>query len=437
MDQKHRRNFLVYITLTFLSGTACATFLPVMSVFLKDSVGATPLQIGSYFTLTAIAGIVVTQVLAKFSDGKISRKLLIVLGGLGGALAGLVFILSGVASSYWLIVTLGVFCLSFSGLSTPQVFASAREYSIARSGKSVMFTMYMRAFFALAWVVAPPLAYITATRFGFVTLFSFTVVFFVLIALIAALWLPKTTLGGISNSMSTEAKSNEDKTLDDNEKISSNDTSEATQNNVNAKTSNNFDKLDQTPSIFDGGFKVWKDVVLLFIAVTLMWTCNNAYLISMPIFVRDELGISKELPGIMMASAALMEIPIMLLAGKLSSSLGIKNIQLVSALGGVLFYLTFLLMPHDTIWCFLAVQFFNSVFIGILAGMGMVYFQELLPKIPGQATTLFSNAANTGAIVSGMMVGVITSIGTYGHAFLICLMLASMALVLVFFVRKV
>lgn len=66
----------------------------------------------------------------------------------------------------------------------------------------------------------------------------------------------------------------------------------------------------------------------------------------------------------MMACAALMEIPIMLLAGKLTARFGIKNLQVFSAIGGVLFYLSFCVMPHDTAWYFLAVQLFNSILLG-------------------------------------------------------------------------
>ena len=95
MAQQHRRNFIVYLLLTFLSGTACATFLPVMSVFLKDSVKATPFEIGLYFTLAAVAGIAVTQIFAVFSDGRMKRRTLIVYGGLAGMCAGIVFILGG------------------------------------------------------------------------------------------------------------------------------------------------------------------------------------------------------------------------------------------------------------------------------------------------------------------------------------------------------
>ena len=447
MATQHRRNFIVYLILTFLSGTSCATFLPVMSVFLKDSVKATPFEIGLYFTLAAIAGIAVTQIFAVFSDGRMKRKTLIVGGGIAGMFAAIVFILSGLWQCYWLIAILGVAFMSFSGLSTPQVFASAREYSLAHNVNNVMFTMYMRAFFALAWVIAPPLAYIIAVRLGYSTLFSFTALFFALIAVIGAFWLPYTVFAG---NQKLAASAHENESVDSRngattssealpEAVNESDLAHAQAKTPAAEKQQSSSKSSSSSeySIFAGGFKVWKDVALLFVAVTLMWTTNNAYLISMPIFIRDELKISQELPGVMMACAALMEIPIMLLAGKLTARFGIKNLQVFSAIGGVLFYLSFCVMPHDTAWGFLAVQLFNSIFIGILAGIGMVYFQELLPKIPGQATTLFSNTTSTGAIISGLIVAVVTSFGSYGHVFVINMLLSLWAFCLLFFVRKV
>jgi SET family sugar efflux transporter-like MFS transporter len=48
----------------------------------------------------------------------------------------------------------------------------------------------------------------------------------------------------------------------------------------------------------------------------------------------------------------------------------------------------------------LMLQLANALFIGILAGLGMVYFQDLMPGSPGQATTLFTNSIRTGSATS-------------------------------------
>lgn len=51
-------------------------------------------------------------------------------------------------------------------------------------------------------------------------------------------------------------------------------------------------------------------------------------------------------------------------------------------------------------------QIFNAIFIGIVAGIGMLYFQDLMPGRAGAATTLFTNSISTGVILAGVLQGV-------------------------------
>ena len=53
----------------------------------------------------------------------------------------------------------------------------------------------------------------------------------------------------------------------------------------------------------------------------------------------------------------------------------------------------------------LALQLFNAVFIGIVAGIGMLWFQDLMPGRAGSATTLFTNSISTGVILAGVIQG--------------------------------
>lgn len=402
MEKATKSVLCVFMLLTYLSGTAVATFVPVMSLFLTDFVKANSVQVGVYFTTAAVVGIIVTQLFAKFSDKNTSRKFLVVLAAIFGMFVALIFVL---IPNYYVIITAGVFCLSVSCVATPQIFASGREYSILHYGNSVMFTTYMRSFFALAWVIAPPIAYLVANSYGFQTLFIATAVIFAISSLIALFFMPdtkklisdnilqnkKVDVLGASNSLSL---SNDDKILGN------------------------------------------KDVMLLFLAVTLLWTCNNLYLISMPIVVKNELQISESLPGFMMATAAFLEIPIMIFGGYLSKRIGIKPLTLGCALSGVLFY-TLLVCAPTSVSLLLCIQIFNAIFIGILAGLGMIYFQDLLPKIPGQATTLFNNAVNTGAILSGGVIAIVVQFGSYSYSFVTSIVLTFIAFIVLFFVRKV
>ena len=52
-----------------------------------------------------------------------------------------------------------------------------------------------------------------------------------------------------------------------------------------------------------------RDALLLFIICTLMWGTNSLYIINMPLFIIDELHLPEKLAGIMMGTAAGLEIP--------------------------------------------------------------------------------------------------------------------------------
>lgn len=59
-------------------------------------------------------------------------------------------------------------------------------------------------------------------------------------------------------------------------------------------------------------------------------------------------------------------------------------------------------------------QLFNAIFIGIIAGIGMLYFQDLMPGRPGAATTLFTNSISTGVILAGVLQGaLVENLGHY------------------------
>ncbi len=61
----------------------------------------------------------------------------------------------------------------------------------------------------------------------------------------------------------------------------------------------------------------------------------------------------------------------------------------------------------------MTLQLFNAAFIGIVAGIGMLWFQDLMPGRVGAATTLFTNSISTGVILAGVIQGAIAQ--SWGH----------------------
>lgn len=69
----------------------------------------------------------------------------------------------------------------------------------------------------------------------------------------------------------------------------------------------------------------------------------------------------------------------------------------------------------------LAMQVLNAIYIGILAGIGMLYFQDLMPGQAGAATTLYTNTTRVGWIIAGSLAGVVAEIWSYHAVFWIAL----------------
>jgi len=151
---------------------------------------------------------------------------------------------------------------------------------------------------------------------------------------------------------------------------------------------------------------------MLFIASTLMWTCNTMYIIDMPLWISSDLGLPDKLAGILMGTAAGLEIPAMILAGYYVKRFGKRRMMIVAVAAGVLFYAGLILFHSRE--ALLVLQLFNAVFIGIVAGIGMLWFQDLMPGRAGSATTLFTNSISTGVILAGVIQGALAQ--SYGHA---------------------
>lgn len=112
-----------------------------------------------------------------------------------------------------------------------------------------------------------------------------------------------------------------------------------------------------------------------------------------------------------MGTAAGLEIPAMILAGYYVKHLGKRRMMLIAVAAGVLFYLGLIFFHSRE--ALLALQLFNAVFIGIVAGIGMLWFQDLMPGRAGSATTLFTNSISTGVILAGVIQGALSQ--SYGH----------------------
>ena len=385
MTMARRMNgvYAAFMLVAFMMGVAGALQAPTLSLYLSREVGAQPFWIGLFYTVNAIAGIGVSLWLAKRSDSQGDRRKLIIfccLMAIGNAL------LFAFNRHYLTLITCGVLLASLANTAMPQLFALAREYADNSALEVVMFSSVMRAQLSLAWVIGPPLAFMLALNYGFTVMFSIAAGIFTLSLVLIAFMLPSVARVELpsENALSMQ-----------------------------------------------GG---WQDsnVRMLFVASTLMWTCNTMYIIDMPLWISSELGLPDKLAGFLMGTAAGLEIPAMILAGYYVKRYGKRRMMVIAVAAGVLFY-TGLILFHSRL-ALMTLQLFNAVFIGIVAGIGMLWFQDLMPGRAGAATTLFTNSISTGVILAGVIQGAIAQ--SWGH-FAVYWVIAVISVIALFLTAKV
>ncbi|HAM3520199.1 TPA: sugar efflux transporter SetA [Escherichia coli] len=383
MGRRMNGVYAAFMLVAFMMGVAGALQAPTLSLFLSREVGAQPFWIGLFYTVNAIAGIGVSLWLAKRSDSQGDRRKLIIfccLMAIGNAL------LFAFNRHYLTLITCGVLLASLANTAMPQLFALAREYADNSAREVVMFSSVMRAQLSLAWVIGPPLAFMLALNYGFTVMFSIAAGIFTLSLVLIAFMLPSVARVELpsENALSMQ-----------------------------------------------GG---WQDsnVRMLFVASTLMWTCNTMYIIDMPLWISSELGLPDKLAGFLMGTAAGLEIPAMILAGYYVKRYGKRRMMVIAVAAGVLFYTG--LIFFNSRMALMTLQLFNAVFIGIVAGIGMLWFQDLMPGRAGAATTLFTNSISTGVILAGVIQGAIAQ--SWGH-FAVYWVIAVISVVALFLTAKV
>ncbi len=354
-----------FLIVAFLTGIAGALQTPTLSIFLTDEVHARPAMVGFFFTGSAVIGILVSQFLAGRSDKRGDRKSLIVFCCLLGVLACTLFAWN---RNYFVLLFVGVFLSSFGSTANPQMFALDREHADKTGREAVMFSSFLRAQVSLAWVIGPPLAYALAMGFSFTVMYLSAAVAFIVCGVMVWLFLP---------SMQKE--------------------------------------LPLATGTVEAPRRNRRDTLLLFVICTLMWGSNSLYIINMPLFIINELHLPEKLAGVMMGTAAGLEIPTMLIAGYFAKRLGKRFLMRVAAVGGVCFYAG-MLMAHSPV-ILLGLQLLNAIFIGILGGIGMLYFQDLMPGQAGSATTLYTNTSRVGWIIAGSVAGIVAEIWKYHAVF--------------------
>lgn len=376
------RTAILFVITATIIGLCGAFFYPLTSLFLVEQLNASPMMLSLYMVVAVISSVSVSQVIAGKSDRGWQRKTILLIS----VSCQLVTVVSFIfIREYWIAIAVVALLGSISGAAFGQLFALGREYGDKYVTDSASFVSTMRAGIAIAWVFGPPLAFLLKAAYGFEA--SFTVAAIVIALSILVIF------RGIPN----------------------------VERNL---------RVEKEPSGANGGWvsSVNPLVFIYCLIIVLAFAANNLYIVSMPLYLSQELKVDANWLGVLFGVAALCEIPVMLWAGKLARRWSALTIMKVGIASGVLFYSAMLVATNYT--HLIIAQILNGIFIGTCATLGMVVMQDMMKDKLGTASTLFSNMLQLSMLVSSLSVGIVGELFNYYSSFYVSLLGVSLALIL-------
>lgn len=374
---------LLFIMSTLVTGLCGAFFYPLSSLFIVEALAATPMQLSLYMVMAVVSSVIVSQWLARQSDRDWKRKTILLVS----LVCYLVTVISFIfIRTYYLAIIVVVLFASVSGASFGQLFALGREYADKHLTDKTTFLSTMRAGIAIAWVFGPPSAFMLKASFGFSAAFAVSGFIVSLAIVLIARYLP----GEVKTT--------------------------AAQQESQAKRA--------------ASYPVAKRVLIALYCVTLVCTfgANNLYITSMPLYLSRELMVPEHWLGLLFGMAALCEIPIMLMAGKLAQRWGTNRLLMFGIASGMLFY--GVMLTHTGFMAMMVAQILNGFFIGVCATLGMVVLQDMMQDRLGTASTLFSSMLSISSLVASLSVGIVGEFYNYFSTLYVSLAGVACALIL-------
>lgn len=356
-------------------GFAFAMTMPFLSLFLSTEVHAGPALVTLFLVLGPLSGVLASTVMGRLSDrGPVRRRLMIV-----AACAGVVgCCLNAVVRDYWILLGLAVTAIALSGTLFPQMLAYARQRLIRDlPEQAAMGTSVMRTVVSAAWVIAPPLAAWLIQVGGFRVVFGVAAGFYAVALLVVIFRLHEV---GAPTAAAAAAEA--------------------------ALPSSSRRTL------------WWNAVAFVLLQAPLTLGAQ-----AMPFLTSRELNGDIGDAGLVLGVCAALEIPLILSLGVLSTRFRLRPMVLGGAACGVLYYAV--AATATGLGMLLAAQVINAVFIAAVSGLGISYVQDMLPRFPGRATTLFTNTFPIGAMLAGPVFGLAQHVGirwAYGISAVLCLL---------------
>jgi MFS transporter, SET family, sugar efflux transporter len=396
---------------TLMLGVALSFSMPYLSLFGVEEAAMSPMRLGVFMTVVSASGVYASSAVGRWSDRHRRYR--------APLIASLVVAAIGYASLSFFrgfaeLMIVGLVLLGPGSACLSQIFSFGRAaLGIQDPAQDEFASAALRTLLSVAWVFGPAIGALILAQAGFEGLFVFAAASFAASALIA--W------------RIAEARA------DARRQPSARDEEVGVQHREgDAHRTEHPARKDSHPvsrSPLDPYTR--KTIARVLVALTLIGLAANATMILLPLYMIRQLHGTRLMVSAALGAGALLEIPMMLWLGAKSSRLRKPRWLTASAVMHAVYFVALALLSEPL--AVVPLQVLPASVVAVTSCLGMTYIQDLMPGETGAATARFFNAWRIGAILSGVMSGMIVGAFGYRTAFLLCAALALCAFLLLSF----
>ncbi|ELX9434356.1 sugar efflux transporter [Staphylococcus pseudintermedius] len=385
------KNYKLFIVNMMLIGMGIAITVPFFVLFATNQLGMTTNQFGLLLALAAITQFTMNSIVARFSDTHaMNRKVIIIVGLFMGAIS---FTLPFFVHSVVLFIILYAIFQGLFAPAMPQLYASARESinQSTSSSRAVFANSVLRSMFSFGFLFGPLVGNILNQSWGYSGLFGGTVAIILTTLLLQVFFFKDIKAKKpVRDSIMTE---------------------------------------QDAPSMLKHRY-----LIVPFIAFVLLHIGQWMYTLNMPLFVTQYLHEEEKYVGHLASLCAGLEVPFMIILGMVASKVETRTLLAIAAVCGSLFFGS--IGIFESIHMMLVGQVLLAAFLAVLLGIGISYFQDVLPQYPGYASTLFANAMVIGQLLGNLLGGAMSQWVGLGNVFYVSALSLACGFVLILFTKK-
>lgn len=387
----HIKNYKLFVVNMMMLGMGIAITVPYLVLFATNDLGMTSTQYGLLLALAAISQFTMNTIVARFSDThSINRKTIIITALFMGAVS---FSIYFYVHEIWVFIVMYAIFQGCFAPAMPQMYASARESinTSASKDRAKFANAVLRSMFSFGFLFGPLIGALLLSFKGYAGLFGGTITIILFTLLLQVFFFKDIqTKRPVADSTHVEAAA---------------------------------------PNML-------RDKVLFvpFMAFILLHIGQWMYTLNMPLYVTNFLNEPESRVGVLASICAGLEVPFMVILGILSAKLTTRTLLILGGLFGGLFY--FSIGVFNSLIMMIVGQVFLAIFLAILLGLGISYFQDILPDFPGYASTLFANAMVIGQLCGNLLGGIMSHWVGLGNVFFVSAGSIFLGMILIYFTKE-